>query len=340
MRHAAGLCLALVLCVLPQPAAAWGFAAHQFIMGEVIPRLPAEIRPFFQANRTYLVEHVVDPDLWRTAGWEEEPRRHFLDMDAYGPYPFTDLPHDEAEAVAQRGREFVDRNGLLPWRAEEIYGNLVAAFRQDAPYARENLKFFAAVMTHYVSDANVPFHAATNYDGQLTGQWGIHARFESELFERNRTRLRLPAIAVHPVPSPREAMFGILTESFSLVDPILAADRTAVAGREFYDDGYFAALFRGAGPILERRLASSIAGAASFITAAWIEAGRPAVPVSVPRSVRPVRRQAAAAGPARATPTGASPSTARPDGEGAAPRASRTFPLPRAGTTRRPPPPR
>ena len=80
------------------------------------------------------------------------------------------------------------KNGTLPWRTEEIYKKLVEAFQQKAGYSRDNIKFFSAIIAHYVGDAHVPFHAALNYDGQLTQQWGIHARFESELFERYRTQ--------------------------------------------------------------------------------------------------------------------------------------------------------
>ncbi len=190
MRRLAGVLIFLTVLAAPRPAAAWGFDGHKYIMAAVIPRLPAAIRPFFVANQTAIVEHAIDPDLWRTAGWEQEPPRHFVDMDAYGSYPFSDLPHLEAdEAVAKHGRAFVDKNGTLPWRAEEIYGKLVEAFRQTSPYARENIKFFSSVLAHYVSDAHVPFHAALNYDGQITRQCGIHSRFESELFQRYRSHL-------------------------------------------------------------------------------------------------------------------------------------------------------
>ena len=95
------------------------------------------------------------------------------------------------EAIKRYGADFVAKNGQLPWRATEIYQKLVEAFRQQAPYSRDNIKFFSSVLTHYVSDGHVPFHAVLNYDGQLTGQWGIHSRFETELFERYRATLRV-----------------------------------------------------------------------------------------------------------------------------------------------------
>jgi hypothetical protein len=291
------LCL-LGIAGLPQPAAAWGFEAHKFIMARTIPLLPAEIRPFFQRFQTELVEHSVDPDLWRTAGWLEEPPRHFIDLDSYGAYPFTQLPHAYDEAVKRYGAEFVLKNGTLPWRAEEFYLKLVEAFTQKASYSRENIRFFASVLTHYQSDAHQPFHAALNYDGQLTGQWGIHARFETELFERYRSQLRIAPHPAAPVPNAREFMFKVLTASFPLAQRVLDADKTAVAGRESYDDRYFTLFFSTAGPILEKAVSDSINDAASLITAAWIQAGRPALPVDAPRVPRPVRRPPAPAGSA------------------------------------------
>jgi len=291
MRRTIVLCLLFVLCLIPRPADAWGFAAHRYIMSMAIGRLPPQLRPFFEANRAEIVEHAIDPDLWRTAGWEVEDKRHFVDMDAYGPYPFADLPHDEADAVAKFTRAFVDKNGTLPWRTQEMYGKLVEAFTQKAGYSRENIKFFSSVIAHYVGDAHVPFHAALNYDGQLTQQWGIHSRFESELFERYRTRLIGKPGAPVPVASAREMSFGTLTESYTFVQPILDADRLAVAGREVYDDGYYTMFFAKARPILERRLADSVRDVVSVITAAWVEAGRPALPLSVKRTPRTVRRQ-------------------------------------------------
>ena len=95
-----GLIVALILAA-PRPIAAWGFEGHKYIMEAAIPLLPAEIRPFFVANRISIVEHAIDPDLWRTAGCEQETPHHFIDMDAYGPYPFTSLPHVQSEAVGQ-----------------------------------------------------------------------------------------------------------------------------------------------------------------------------------------------------------------------------------------------
>ena len=279
-----------VLLAAPPPASAWGFDAHKFIMERTIALLPAELRPFFERHRTTIVEHVIDPDLWRTAGWEEEPPRHFLDLDAYGAYPFDKLPRDFDHAVAQYGRDFVVKNGLLPWRSAEIFGKLVEAFTQKAGYSRDNIRFFSSVITHYVSDAHVPLHAVLNYDGQLTGQNGVHSRFESELFVRYRETLQVQPQPVFAIDSARDFVFAALLGSFPLAQPVLDADKAAATGREVYDDEYFRVLFEKARPILERRLADSITSSASVITAAWIQAGRPALPLEEPRVPRKIGR--------------------------------------------------
>ena len=295
MRKTIALALfALAIASMP-PArvVAWGFNGHKFITDRAIDLLPAELRPFFQKFRVTVVEHSIDPDTYRTMGFVDEPPRHFVDMDAYGPFPFKDLPHEYKEAVEKRGTDFVIKNGTVPWRAEEIYNQLREAFRQlpTSPYARDNVKLFSAVLAHYVADSFQPFHAAVNYDGQMTNQQGIHARFETELFDRYQDKLRMTPDPAAPIANPREFVFATLGDSFQLVEPILAADREAVKGRTEYDDGYFAQMFEKTGPIMEKRMSAAMTAVASLITAAWTEAGKPSLPPDAPpRPPRPIRR--------------------------------------------------
>jgi S1/P1 Nuclease len=294
MRKAlAAALVALALSAMPAGVGAWGFTGHKFITDHAVDLLPPEIRPFFQKYRTTLVEHSIDPDTYRTMGFVEEPPRHFLDMDAYGPFPFKNLAHDYAQAVAERGQDFVTQQGTLPWRAEEVYGKLREAFTQlgTRDYARDNVKLFASVLAHYVGDSYQPLHTCVNYDGQQTGQQGIHARFETELFDLYQDKLKVAPTPVTQISNVREFMFANLTDSFQQVEPILAADRAAVKGRTAYDAGYFAQMFEKTGPIMEQRISGAITAVASLVTSAWIEAGKPALPADTPpRPLRPIRR--------------------------------------------------
>lgn len=291
------LSLVGVLVCLPSPAQAWGFEAHKFIADRMIELLPPELKPLFEERRPFIIERAIDPDLWRTVGWEEEPPNHFLDMDheAFGPYPFNGLPRDYANAVQKFGREFIHTQGLLPWRTSEFFGRLQREFeslkRQPAPgYAADNIVLFAAVIAHYVSDGHVPLHAVVNYNGQLSGQDGVHSRWEAELFERNRSKLKVAPPPMKPVLVPRDAMFDVLLASNRLASNVLESDRKAAEGREFYDDAYFEAFAAGTLSTLERRLNDSIAGVASFIVGAWEAAGKPSLPKEGARTPRRIRR--------------------------------------------------
>ena len=292
MRVAA---VVLVLLV-PVPTFAWGFEAHKFIADRMIDLLPPELKPLFVARRPFIIERAIDPDLWRNV-WEEEAPNHFLDIDheAFGPYPFAGLPRDYADAVQKFGRDFVHQQGLLPWRTSEFFGRLLREFeslkRTPPPgYAVDNIVLYAAVLAHYVSDGHVPLHAVINYNGQLTGQDGVHSRWEGELFERNKAALKIAPAPLTPVTVPRDAMFDILLASNRLAANVLDSDRTAADGREFYDDAYFDAFGKRTFSTLERRLNDSISGVASFIVGAWEMAGKPAIPADTDRTPRRIRR--------------------------------------------------
>jgi hypothetical protein len=271
--------LVLLLVLFPAPVLAWGTLAHRYIMGRAIELLPSQIRPFFESNRQELILRVEDPDLWRVAGWDEEAN-HFLNfgVDEYGPYPFKALPREYDAAVEKFGMPMLRQHGLLPWRAAEMFGQLRRAFQgipRNSPYAARNVVLFAAVTAHYLQDAHQPLHATINYDGQGTKQRGIHARFETELFERFQGRLTISASKPKAMVSTRDTAFDILIESYRLVPRLLDAEKLAAGNGSAFDDRYFEAFFLHAKPLMERRIGEAITATASMIIGAWEQAGRP-----------------------------------------------------------------
>jgi hypothetical protein len=293
MRSVAIALLLALWC--PSPAAAWGLDAHKFITEQMIALLPAELRPLFERKKAYLIERCIDPDLWRVVGWEEEDPNHFVDLDYFGAYPFSELPRDYDRAVQKFGRDVIHEQGLLPWRTAEFFGRLQRTFeslQRDNPpsYAVDNVVLYSAIMAHYVEDGHVPLHSVVNYDGAKTNQLGIHSRWEAELFERNRARLRVAPAAPKPIADPRDFMFDVLLASNKLAAGVLASDLKAASGREFYDDGYFAVLAADQLPVMQQRLNDSITAVASMITSAWQQAGRPSIPPDGPRKPRPIGR--------------------------------------------------
>ena len=123
-----------------------------------------------------------------------------------------------------------------------MYDQLVKNFRQQregsGPYAQDNIKFFSAVLAHYVGRrARAVPCGDLNYDGQLTNQHGIHSRFETELFLRYRDRLRLDPPALEPVRDPAAFAFDTLMAGFKQTHEMLQADLEAIGRGDTYDDG-------------------------------------------------------------------------------------------------------
>ena len=292
------LVLAVVLVFArPATARAWGFEAHRLVMDQAIALLPEALRPLFEKQRALVVERAIDPDTWRTAGFEEEAPNHFLDIDwsGYGKYPYNELPRDYTAAIAKFGRERVHENGTVPWRTEEYFGNLRRAFEsysRRGAFGSFDILFYAATLGHYVADAHVPFHAVENYDGQLSNQHGIHVRFESIMFERYRTRLTLAPKPAQPIAHPRDFVFQVVMEGSQLVPAILKSDLSAIGSREVYDDTYYEAFFQANRAVMERRLNESITAVAGIIIGAWEAAGKPAVPLNPPATAQRKRRPA------------------------------------------------
>jgi hypothetical protein len=290
MRNVVCAVVAAVLAVLPVSTGAWGVNVHRLITRRALEGLPDSLKPMFDPYRDFVVEHSVDPDMWRTVGLRgdlgpEDPN-HFLDIDGLGEAPpYTGVPRDHAAFIAKYGAEKAEKAGRLPWRGSEMYGKLVAAFKAmgtGTSYGADNARYLSAVLAHYVEDANQPFHASENYDGQLTNQRGIHARFETELPLRHWKEFALRPVRVSAVPDLQAYMFTALTDSAALVSPILEADRRASAtlqrdasNRLVYDDAYYARMATALRPIFERRLSDASDAVASVIVQAWTDAGKP-----------------------------------------------------------------
>jgi hypothetical protein len=178
---------------------------------------------------------------------------------------------------------------------QEFYGHLQRSFEalkrpNPSPYTLDNIAYYSAILAHYVSDGHVPLHAVVNYDGQLTNQRGLHARWESDLFERFRSDLSGTPARPVPVANPRDFMFDVLLSSSRFMPDLLAADKAASAGREFYDDAYYAAFRTAQWRVLNQRVLDSTTAVAAVIIGAWEAAGRPAVPTEFPRNPRRVPR--------------------------------------------------
>ena len=115
-----------------------------------------------------------------------ERNKHFIDIDDYPRFFDGSLPHSYDAMVATYGVSRVQRNGIVPWAIEANMAQLVAHFR--AGNWSDAVKV-AADIGHYAGDLHSPLHLTVNYDGQLSGQRGVHSRHESRMTARYLTAL-------------------------------------------------------------------------------------------------------------------------------------------------------
>ena len=187
---------------------AWEGDIHQRLTLVAIDGLPTPVREIFAPHRQFISEHSIDPDLWRIVGLRTElgpeSPNHFLDIDILDePAPFTGVPRDWDAFVKRYGAERAERAGRLPWRIVDVHSRLVTAFKgvrsKSQPYAESDARYLAAVLAHYIEDCFQPLHAVGNYDGQLTNQRGIHARFEGQAPRRFWSTLRHDPVRIYPI---------------------------------------------------------------------------------------------------------------------------------------------
>jgi hypothetical protein len=136
----------------------------------------------------------------------------------------------------------------------------------------------AVFAAHYAADLTQPLHTVMNYDGQFTGQKGVHARFETELVNALADGWRLrPRPAIFE-PDLRARIFREMTESFSYRNVVFASDHIAVSGRNYLDPQYSATFYKLAGPLAEKRLEAGASFVSSLWYTAWVRAGKPVLP--------------------------------------------------------------
>ena len=117
------------------------------------------------------------------------------------------------------------QHGLLPYRIISMHNKLVEAFTNKDEKA---ILRISADLGHYIGDANVPLHTTENYNGQLTGQLGIHAFWESrlpELFFQKKHYVNIrPATIIENV---KEAIWQTIHRSHGFVDQVFHCQLTA-----------------------------------------------------------------------------------------------------------------
>ncbi|MCS6929913.1 MAG: zinc dependent phospholipase C family protein [Saprospiraceae bacterium] len=229
--------------------------------------------------RLYFAQHV-------TAAFSDP--EHRLDADTLKQ--FLDA-HQWAAPVLREAFfvETLSAHGILPWHLQKVQRDLTMAFRRrDA----KRILRLCADLGHYIGDAHVPLHTTSNYNGQKTGQVGIHAFWESRLPELFADE-QYDYFVGKPqyIGNATQYYWNIVLESHNLVDSVLAVElrlrQSYPADQQKCPEtrgrtivlvacpDYAAAYQQALGGMVERRMRAAIQAVASAWYSAWIDAGQP-----------------------------------------------------------------
>lgn len=256
---------------------AWGFTAHQFINLKAVMHLPP-IMDSFAADSLFYEAHSVDPDIRRNNSdttFLAEQWRHYIDIDDYPD--FHNISHNLDTLLTQFGWEYVKTTGLNPWATVWALDSLTAQLRRgDAASAKQT----ASDLGHYVGDAHQPLHCTKNYNGQYTGNNGIHSRYESTMINTYEHLLAVAPDSIHYVESPIDFIFDYIYHSQSLVDSVLEGDNYAKLVSGWDGNGtapptYYEALWERTKDFTLDQIQRATVDLASLWYTAWVNAGFP-----------------------------------------------------------------
>jgi hypothetical protein len=275
-RSAAGV--ATLLCaslLLPLLASAWGNNAQRLVITHAVDTLPYDLRPFFEANRNYLIQHVNDPLNQVVDKHPHERQNHFIELDRYGKFPYEALPRSYKAAVSKYSKSKIDSTGLLPWQIG-VYSQKLT---EDMKAGRwEEAKVDAAYLADYVAEAHDPFNTTENFDGKMTGQSGINDRFNTILVDRYGSFFPMSPHDAFFITDPTDYAFEMTLNAHSLVESILLADRAAKRGLTGYTDEYYDRFYNLTAAALIKQLSDASTDVGSYWLTAWVNAGKPPLP--------------------------------------------------------------
>jgi len=273
----------------------WGFLVHRTIHQLAIYELPRPMEYFFHRNMSYVVKNSVRPDQRRNDDPSEAPK-HFIDLEMYGDSAAYTMPLKWEDAVKKYGKDSLVKYGYVPYYVITMKDRLTQAFRNGN---KDSILFYATDLGHYISDANVPLHVTANYDGQLTGQKGLHSLWESTIPEIQIEQYNLHSKhKAQYLKHPEEAIWGAIRQSHALLPDVFAKEKEVSKsftdstkfrvqmrnGRESksYSSAFAKAYSAALGKTIDQQLINSANLVADFWYTSWVDAGSPDLTKLIP----------------------------------------------------------
>lgn len=252
----------------------WGDSGHKIVASYAMKDL-APVMQIPENWQQYVVNHASDPD-HRKGEDKTEGFKHYIDIDYYKEYLNGKMVQNIDSLRMIYPDSLIQKQGVLPWAIEASYKKLVLAYKEKN---KKEILLQMSDVAHYVGDAHQPQHTTINYNGQLSGQKGVHFRYESDMIDANLDEIKNNFETGKPVKidNIRAFAFNIIHRTNTFNDMINAADKTSlqISGSGQYDEKYNKALWYRLKFMSFDLLNLAGKDLASVIYTAWLEAGSP-----------------------------------------------------------------
>ena len=288
MKLSRRLIVSAVLLGIVIVGSSWGFLVHKTTHQLAVYQLPVPLQSFFYTHIDNVVSNSVRPDQRRNSD-PTEATKHFIDLEMFGTDAANKMPLEWDKAVSIFTKDSLIKYGYVPYHIIYMQAKLTEAFKQKN---KDSILFYAADLGHYIGDAHVPLHTTINYDGQLTGQKGMHNLWESTVpdIEMAQYNLYTGHKATY-LNDPKTAIWTAVRKGFNMVGFMLETER--VVSKNFTEadkfemkmwygketKAYTLAFAKAYGAALKNtvneRLIESANLIADFWYTAWVDAGKP-----------------------------------------------------------------
>ena len=286
MKRADIIWLILFPIVFTSSLTGWSRDGHKRINYTASKQLSGSLGKFLRKNSSALKYYGAVPDFLKGMD-ESEGHHHFIDSDFYDEYPFNNIPKDYNFFLKKYGKETVGKMGDAPWEIDRVSSRVIFLLKNNR---FDEAIYYMGVLGHYIADIHQPLHVILNYNGKLTGNDGVHFRWEVSLLEDYVKRL-IPVGEIENIENPISFAFDIIRESYKSHSLIFQADTKArsiltITQREKlnsydaldFEKPYLDILYNETEDLINDRLGKSIMRIASIWQYCWIKAGKPILP--------------------------------------------------------------
>ena len=283
MKRANSIWLLIITLASINFIGAWGYDGHRRINYIASRQLNGPFGQFLKQNSEPLKWYSVTPDYNKSID-KEEFHRHFIDADYYDEYPFEDIPEDYSILISKYGKDKVRQYGIAPWTIKDTSERIIKLLKEKRI---EQAIYHMGILGHYIADLHMPLHNVLNYNGQFTGNEGVHFRWEDRLVDEYIDEI-IPVGEIEDIKDTWHFTMSIVRESFLVHNQILEADTKArrLLTKEqaeklksydilSFEKPYLDVLFSETEDLLKDRLGRAVIRTASLWQYCWEEAGKP-----------------------------------------------------------------